>query len=172
MGAQVVPFRLIVCPSFTQLFLFRGILFTGTRITDDWIHGWPDDRSGQSIPLFAGARVEFRGRRKTTLEAAVFNLKVLRGVIVLLVSSVFVAVIVAMGAAVAIIMFLSHGFPLSRRLLGRFRHSKVTSQWLSGSKKPKMFSPGAPGKSKHQDRNSGPQQGETSLRGAVSGIRR
>jgi RNA polymerase sigma-70 factor (ECF subfamily) len=26
---------------------------TGARITDDWIHGRPDDRSGQSIPLFA-----------------------------------------------------------------------------------------------------------------------
>jgi len=113
------------------LFLCREILLTGARITDDWIHGRPDDRSGQSIPLFAGARVEFRGRRKATLEAAVFDLTVLEGIIVRLFSPVFVAVIAAMGAPGAIIMFFCHGFPLPRRLLRLFRHSKVTSQWLS-----------------------------------------
>jgi hypothetical protein len=90
---------------------------TSARITEDWIHGRPDDRSGQSIPLFAGARVEFRGRRKATLETVVFDLAVLERIIVRLFSPVFVSDIAAMGAAGAIIVFFCHGFPLSRRLL-------------------------------------------------------
>jgi hypothetical protein len=84
------------------------------------------------MPLFAGARIEFRGRRKATLEAAIFDLAVLGGIIVRLFSPVFVAVIAAMGAAgraiIMIFMFFCHVCSLHGRLLRLFRHSKVTPQ--------------------------------------------
>jgi hypothetical protein len=57
------------------------MLLTGSLIADDWIHWRPHQGAGQSIPLLAGARVQFRRRRQTSVEPASLDLAVLLGVI-------------------------------------------------------------------------------------------
>src|ERR1700730_1282008 len=69
--------------------LIRRLRFTGGRFADYRIHGRPHEDAGQSIPLLAGERVEFRGRRQTSGEPPSLDLEVHRGVCLRLALEIF-----------------------------------------------------------------------------------
>ena len=73
--------------------LILRLRFTGGRFADYRIHGRPHEDAGQSIPLLAGERVEFRGRRQTSGEPASLDLEVLGGVVVRLVLAFVLAIL-------------------------------------------------------------------------------
>jgi hypothetical protein len=73
----------------------------GSLIADHWVHRWPYDDAGQSIPLLAGERVKLRRRRQTSGESASLDLEVLFGVIPLLALTFTLVVVFPVTVAVA-----------------------------------------------------------------------
>jgi hypothetical protein len=80
------------------------MLLTGGWIADDRIHGRPPYGAGQSIPLLAGERVQFRRRRQTSGEPAPLYLAVLLGVIVRLALGFVLAILFPLAVALVLAM--------------------------------------------------------------------